>query len=682
MKLVRLIFICIACVFCYANAKSQACTTLGQTPSTAFPVCGTANFVQNNVPICSSVSLFVPGCSGGASSSNYENKNPFWYKFTCYTSGTFSFTLTPANNGDDYDWQLYDVTGLDPDQVYTNRNIIVTGNWSGSSGQTGASSNGVNFIQCASAPAANAPRFAKSPNIIQGHDYILLISHYTDSQSGYTLNFGGGTANITDPVEPHLLRASAPCDGSEIRIKVNKKMKCRSLAANGSDFVVVTPANTILVPISATSFQCSAGFDLDSAAIFLSTTLPAGVYKLRAVTGSDGNTLRDNCDRDIPVGEEISFTVYPLFPTPMDSVTKPKCAPQKIELVFPKRIKCNSIAADGSDFFITGTYPITITGATGADCTTGESAKIILQLSAPLQVAGNFFVNLKVGSDGNTLLDECNVQSITPDNAAFVIKDTVNADFTFTINLTCIKNTINYAHNGANTVNAWQWIIPNQPVRTTQNPTVDYIKFGPATSTTLIVSNGVCTDTSKQDIIFDNYLKAQFETPPYICPEKPVTFKNTTIGNITNWNWTFGNGNTSTQKDPADAFYINQPTTDYNAFPQLIATNNYGCKDTAINKIQILFSCFISVPSAFTPNGDGINDYLSPIRKFNGSDLNFSIYNRFGQRIFYTNSWDQRWDGKYKGEPQMPGTYAWTLDYVNLKTGNRLLEKGTTVLIR
>jgi gliding motility-associated-like protein len=682
MKQVRLFFIFTATLFCYFKGIAQPCTTLGQTPSTAFPVCGTDTLRQIQVPICSSVSLFVPGCSGAASSSNYENKNPFWYKFTCYNSGTFSFKLTPAIPSDDYDWQLYDVTGLDPDQVYTNRNIIVTGNWSGSSGETGASAIGVNFIQCGSNPAANAPRFARSPTIIQGHDYILLVSHFTDSQSGYTLNFGGGTANITDPLEPHLLRASAPCDGSEIRLKVNKKMKCRSLAANGTDFVVVTPANTILVPTSASSFQCTAGFDLDSVAIFLPTTLPAGIYKLRAVNGSDGNTLRDNCDRDIPVGEEISFTVFPLFPTPMDSVTKPKCAPQTLELVFAKRIKCNSIAADGSDFFITGTYPVTITSAAGTNCTNGESAKIVLQLSAPLQVAGNFLVNLKVGSDGNSLLDECNVPSVVPDDAAFVIKDTVNADFTFTLNLACAKNTINYNHNGANTVNSWQWIIPNQPVRTTQNPIVDYIKFGPGTSTTLIVSNGVCTDTSKQDIIFDNYLKAQFETPPYVCPDKPVTFKNNTIGNINNWDWTFGNGNTSTQKDPSNEFYVNQPTTDYNALPQLIATNNYGCKDTAINKVQILYSCFISVPTAFTPNGDGINDFLSPVRKFNGSDLNFSVYNRFGQRVFYTNSWDQRWDGKFKGELQMPGTYVWTLDYVNLETGKRLLEKGTTVLIR
>ena len=681
MKFLRIFFILTALFLRINNSFAQNCTTLGQTPSTAFPVCGTSNFTQNNVPICSTTSLFVPGCSGGNSSTNYENKNPFWYKFTCYTSGTLSFTITPSTSGDDYDWQLYDVTGLNPDEVFTNRNIIVSGNWSGSSGPTGASNSGVNYIQCSSVPSSNAPRFALSPNLIQGHDYILLVSHFTDSQSGYGLSFAGGTANITDPLEPHLLRASAPCDGSEIRIKLNKKMKCNSLAANGSDFEIVTPTSAILVPSSAVSFQCASGFDLDSAAIFLTTTLPAGIYKLRAKNGSDGNTLKDNCDRTIPVGEEISFTVFPLFPTPMDSIEKPACAPQKLVLKFRKKIKCNSIAADGSDFFITGSYPVTIASAAG-NCAAGDDNTITLQLTAPLQVAGNFLVNLKVGSDGNTILDECNVQTPIPDDVAFVIKDTVNADFSYTINYACAKNTVNYFHNGANTVNSWQWQILNQPINTTQNPAIIYANTVATTMTTLTVNNGVCYDTSKQTIVFDNYQNAQFETPAYVCPNKPVNFKNTTIGNITSWSWTFGNGNTSGIKNPAGEYYVTQPITDYNVFPQLITTNNYGCNDTATNKVQILYSCFISVPTAFTPNGDGLNDYLSPVRKFNGSDLNFSVYNRFGQRIFYTNSWDQRWDGKYKGEPQPPATYVWTLDYVNLETGLRLLEKGSTVLIR
>jgi gliding motility-associated-like protein len=661
---------------------AQVCTSLGQTPETAFPVCGTVSFNQQSVPICSSTSLFVPGCTGGANSANYENKNPYWYKFTCYASGTLSFTINPANAGDDYDWQLYDVTGLDPSAVLTNRNIIVTGNWSGSSGSTGASAAGVNFIQCASDPAANAPRFARSPNLIAGHNYILLVSHFTDSQSGYSLSFGGGTANITDPLDPRLLSANAPCDGTEIRIRTNKKMKCNSLAANGSDFEVISPTGVVLNPTSASALQCSGGFDLDSISLFMPAPLAPGTYKVKAKNGTDANTLRDNCDRNIPVGDSVSFTVFPLFPTPMDSITPLKCAPQTLEIVFKKRIKCSTIAADGSDFFITGPYPVSITNAT-TSCTNGETNKIILQLSAPLQVAGNFLVNLQTGTDGNTLFDECNVQSVLPDDAAFVVKDTVNANFNANINLACAQNTVNYTHNGANAVNSWNWTFASTPFTSAlQNPTVIYSKRIANTTTSLIVTNGVCNDTASLDLVFDNFLKANFDVPDYICPNKPLEFTNTTVGTIVNWSWTFGNGNTSTAQTPNSQFYTPLQFADFTVSPQLIATNNYGCTDTILKNVQILFSCFISVPTAFTPNGDGLNDFLSPIRKFNGSNLQFSVYNRFGQRIFYATDWNSRWNGKFKGIDQPPGTYVWTLDYFNLEAKKQFFEKGTTVLIR
>ena len=63
------------------------------------------------------------------------------------------------------------------------------------------------------------------PNLVEGHEYLLLVSHFSDSQSGYSLSFSGGTANITDPVLPGLDKARAACDGSKILVKLNKKMK-------------------------------------------------------------------------------------------------------------------------------------------------------------------------------------------------------------------------------------------------------------------------------------------------------------------------------------------------------------------------------------------------------------------------------------------------------------------------
>ena len=513
-----------------------------------------------------------------------------------------------------------------------------------------------------------------------GHNYLLMISHFSDSQSGYTLSFGGGTASITDPLDPHLAAAIAPCDGTEIRIKTNKKIKCSSLATDGSDFKVINANGIIFNPTSATSIQCNAGFDLDSVSIFLANPLLPGTYKVKASNGTDGNTLKDNCDRLIPVGDSVSFTVFALLPTAIDSLTKPGCSPQTLELVFKKKIKCSSIDAAGGDFFITGPYAVNITGAT-SNCIDGKADRIILQLNMPLQVGGNFKVNLKRGPDGNTLLNECDVQTPLPSDVAFIIKDTVNADFGKTIDYSCASNTVRYMHSGANMVDMWHWTFGSAPDNFTQNPIITYSNFQPKT-TMLIVSNGVCADTSKQQIIFDNYLKADFEVTPVICPEKKALFTNTSIGNITEYRWDFKNGVISSQKNPSPQTFLPLDASDYNALPQLIIKNNFGCFDTITKPVQVVNSCFIAVPNAFTPNGDGKNDFLYPLKAYNSTNLSFIIYNRLGQRVFYSNSWLNKWDGKLKGIPQDPGTYVWTLDYINNESGKRVVEKGTSILIR
>ena len=109
--------LCFLLGYTQKTGKINNCITLGQVPQTALPVCGTRGLSQSSVPIFSTSNLVVPGCSDG-SSVNYTDKNPFWYKFTCYASGPLSFVITPNNPGDDYDWQLYDITGRNIQDVY------------------------------------------------------------------------------------------------------------------------------------------------------------------------------------------------------------------------------------------------------------------------------------------------------------------------------------------------------------------------------------------------------------------------------------------------------------------------------------------------------------------------------------------------------------------------------------
>ena len=238
------ILVLILCL--YGNAVSgQACTTLGQTPSTAFPVCGTNTFHQNTVPVCGGAT--IPGPCNGVDGITLSDLTLFGINLPVLPPVILAL---PSHRpiGDDYDWQLFDITGRNPNDVFTNAALFVSCNWSGSTGITGASSAGTQANVCATTPQnPNQPLFSTMPTIIQGHTYLLLISHFAgDNQSGYDLAFGGGTAVITDPKEPHIDNAKPNCDGKEIRLKLNKKMKCDSLTATGSEFSI-TPA---LQPLS------------------------------------------------------------------------------------------------------------------------------------------------------------------------------------------------------------------------------------------------------------------------------------------------------------------------------------------------------------------------------------------------------------------------------------------------
>jgi gliding motility-associated-like protein len=667
---VKLTILILSCFLFQKLSYSQDCTALGQNPQTAFPVCGTATFSQSSVNICGNRTI-VSQCSSGT--PLFTDKNPYWYKFTCFTTGTLGFVITPNNLGDDYDWQLFDVTNRNVANVYTDLSMFVACNWSGEPGITGASSAGTSLVRC---EGPGVPLFSSMPTIIQGRQYLLLVSHFTDSQSGYSLSFGGGTASITDPTEPHLTSASAACDGTVITVKLNKRMKCRSLATNGSDFSISPAVSNI---VSATGIGCNLGFDMDSLRLTLSGPLTPGNYTITIGNGIDGNTILDNCDRNIPVGENIPLTVLPIAPTPMDSLVKPGCAPQELELVFRKQINCNSIAADGSDFAVTGTYPVTVVSASGV-CVNGLTRSIKVRLSAPLQRAGNFRITLRTGSDGNTLLDECTQESVPGQFISFTVVDTVNADFTYAVTLGCNTDVIQYNHPANNGVNSWLWTFGDVPPSILQNPVVNYTLFG-IKQTRLIVTNGVCYDTSFATINLGNKLKAGFEGPEFICPNDVANFRDTSRGQIINWSWDFGNGSTASGQTPPAQTYLNTGN-DYDVMVRLIVKNNIGCLDTAYKKIKVVRNCYIAVPSAFTPNGDGLNDYLYPLNAYKAKSLRFSVYNRFGQRIFYTTDWTSKWNGYFNRKPADAGTYVWTLQYYDPEKAKQVEQKGTTVLIR
>jgi gliding motility-associated-like protein len=198
----------------------------------------------------------------------------------------------------------------------------------------------------------------------------------------------------------------------------------------------------------------------------------------------------------------------------------------------------------------------------------------------------------------------------------------------------------------------------------------------------LEVSNGFCKDSSSVTIPFDkNRLQAAFDAPAFVCPLDTAIFTDQSGGPIVSWNWDFGNGNTASGQVAPEQFYPTGTSLQkFTATLTITAAND--CTDTAMRVILVPANCYIAVPTAFTPNGDGLNDYLYPLNAYKAEDLDFNVYNRYGQVVWHTNDWTQKWDGRINGYLQAAGVYVWHLTYFDPDKRKNIDLRGTAALIR
>ncbi|MEO8762713.1 MAG: PKD domain-containing protein [Ginsengibacter sp.] len=112
------------------------------------------------------------------------------------------------------------------------------------------------------------------------------------------------------------------------------------------------------------------------------------------------------------------------------------------------------------------------------------------------------------------------------------------------------------------------------------------------------------------------------------------------------------------------------------------ATDDTGCKDADSVTIQVKNHVEgINVPTAFTPNNDGLNDIIRPLLGSQYTLKEFSIFNRWGQQVFSTSEPGGGWDGSLNGRPQDTSIYAWILKVTDAQN-KTIIKNGTVVLIR
>ena len=145
------------------------------------------------------------------------------------------------------------------------------------------------------------------------------------------------------------------------------------------------------------------------------------------------------------------------------------------------------------------------------------------------------------------------------------------------------------------------------------------------------------------------------------------------------YNWSPTTGLLSPLSDTTTAVY--KPGDPNKIYYTITITDSNGCVVEDKQEVWVFVKPDILVATGFTPNGDGVNDYLIPnyinIRKLNS----WRIYDRWGNLIFETSNMHQYWDGRINGVNAPMETYTWVVEGVS-DNNEIIVRKGMTTLIR
>ncbi len=230
------------------------------------------------------------------------------------------------------------------------------------------------------------------------------------------------------------------------------------------------------------------------------------------------------------------------------------------------------------------------------------------------------------------------------------------------------------------TITQYQWSFGVTETSALPNPLIVYNVPGTYDISLIAISNKGCSDTFEiLDYIISRPVPvADFSLNPEITPivAPDIKFTDLSVG-ASIWEWNFGDGDSSDISSPLHTY---RDTGTYYVY--LHVENDFGCFSDAFSRVIINPFPTIWVPSAFTPDDDGINDVWMP----KGSDIydyELKVYNRWGVLMFYTNDPFQGWDGiSPKGVKEAKqDVYVYTI-YFRDEAGKQNRIAGNLTLIR
>ena len=237
------------------------------------------------------------------------------------------------------------------------------------------------------------------------------------------------------------------------------------------------------------------------------------------------------------------------------------------------------------------------------------------------------------------------------------------ADFSPDVINGCAPLVVPFSNLSSTNSALYQWSFSDGGSDTAAIPTHTFVEAGFYSVTLMASTARGCSATLPKDKIIQVYPvpEAAFFADPDIATiyEPIIHFQNTTVNGAL-YQWMFGDSSGTSQTSPYHTY------NKVGAYEIILMTeSDYGCKDTTRGVIRIEYGYSFFVPDAFTPNGDGVNDYFQGYGTF-VKDYELLIFNRWGKQVFKSNNYDIPWDGKIDKEVQND-VYVYKIKVVDLK---------------
>ncbi|HYG14396.1 MAG TPA: PKD domain-containing protein, partial [Bacteroidia bacterium] len=571
------------------------------------------------------------------------------------------YSITPGIGGDSYQWSV------------TNGSILTGQGTSGISilwGTAGAGSVSIRHTNAGGCDSSKTLTILIQPTpvpVIQGGSNICsdkVVFYSVTSSAGSTYNWAvtGGTIISKPDSSAIYIRWDGPGAGSVTVTQTN---------SSGCDSTVSLPVTIRQSPIPVVTGPDSVcnlnqyiygvpaqpGYSYEWTVTGGTIQGAANTFQANVLWNVVGlNTIRlkvtsnQGCDSTV----DIKVRVFDL-PTPDIKGNGKACSNSR-----DNQFRDNRFATDTSGRF---KYLWSLSGG-GTITTPVTNSNILIDWLAP----GNYNVTLTITDtiSGCVATSNFNVE-VDSMEIPEIITNGVQGCYPFEVTFREKQNRDDFSY---------QWFIDGLGNTNKKEPTIIYKNPGTYNARVIVTNHVGCVDTATLQIVVHPRPVANFSISKggELSIEDTAYFTNLTTG-ATDYTWEFHDNsfdyNTHTSKDyPLPG-----------VFPvKLIAVNEFNCDDTITRYVKVRVSPKIFVPTSFTPNGDGFNQYFT-ISTYFVKEMKLIIFNRWGEILFKTEDVNFKWDGMYKGIPVQQDVYSYYI--IARGFNNEMLSlTGTITLLR